>query len=175
MALPLLLLLLQAAMAVMPATARASAPIRFVPNLVIAPPSSRCSRHWSVLGSSACRPSISQFAGDPLRTVAGDVGRTPPVPVRPVSPAFRAGPWRSPMTGRPVTYRRYELAESVSAILHRSPAKKVTTCHQSLGRQRPVTSSVAPEHFRIYPLLLTLVTTATANRRSDGRLARKGT
>ena len=41
------------------------------------------------------------------------------------------------MTGRPVTYRRYELAESVSAILHRSPAKKVTTCHQSLGRSVP--------------------------------------
>jgi hypothetical protein len=42
-ALPLLLLLLlQAARAVMPATARASPPMRFVPNLVIAPPSLRC-------------------------------------------------------------------------------------------------------------------------------------
>ncbi len=74
----LLLLLLQAARAVMLATARASPPMRFVPNLVIAPPSLRCSRHWSVLGSSACRPSLSQFAGDPLRTVAGALGRNPP-------------------------------------------------------------------------------------------------
>ncbi len=42
-ALPLLLLLLlQAARAVMLATARASPPMRLVPNLVIAPPSLRC-------------------------------------------------------------------------------------------------------------------------------------
>jgi hypothetical protein len=59
----LLVLLLQAARAVTLATARASTPMRLVPNLVIAPPSLRCSRHWSVLGSSACRPSLSQFAG----------------------------------------------------------------------------------------------------------------
>ena len=40
--LPLLvLLLLQAARAVMPATARARTPMRFLPDMVIAPPSSR--------------------------------------------------------------------------------------------------------------------------------------
>src|ERR1700685_3236636 len=70
----LLLLLLHAARAVIPATARASPLMRLVPNLVIAPPSLRRSRHWSVLGSSACRPSLSQFAGDPLRHRRGGTG-----------------------------------------------------------------------------------------------------
>ena len=55
----LLLLLLQAASAVMLATARASAPMLFFPNVFIAPPSLRGWRLWSVLGSSACRPSLA--------------------------------------------------------------------------------------------------------------------
>jgi hypothetical protein len=70
LALPLPLLL-QAARAVTLATATASAPMRFLLNVIIAPPSLRSSRLWSVLGSSECRPSFSQVAGDPLRTVAG--------------------------------------------------------------------------------------------------------
>ena len=52
-----LLLLLQAASAVMLATATAIPPIALVRNLIIGPPSSHCSRLLSVLGSSACRPS----------------------------------------------------------------------------------------------------------------------
>src|SRR5579871_1142797 len=105
----LLLLLLHAARAVMPATARASPPMYLLPNLVIAPPSLRHSQHWSVLGSSACRPSLSQFAGDPLRhRLGGHWVAILPIPVRPVSPAH---PGR-PMTGRPVSYRCYELAEA---------------------------------------------------------------
>src|SRR5450755_2458030 len=67
----LLLLLLQAASAVMLATARTSPPILLLRIFIIGPPSSRCSRFWSVLGSSGCRPSLLCFAGDPLRTVAG--------------------------------------------------------------------------------------------------------
>jgi hypothetical protein len=51
-------LLLQAASAVMLATARAIPPIALLRNLIIGPPSSRCSRFWSVLGSSGCRPSL---------------------------------------------------------------------------------------------------------------------
>src|SRR5579872_1345178 len=89
----LLLLLLHAARAVMPATARASPPMYLVPNLVTAPPSLRRSRHWSVLGSSACRPSLSQFAGDPLRhRLGGHWVAILPIPVRPVSPAHPGGP-----------------------------------------------------------------------------------
>jgi hypothetical protein len=67
----LLLLLLQAASAVMLATARTSPPILLLRIFIIGPPSSRCSRFWSVLGSSGCRPSLLCLAGDPLRTVAG--------------------------------------------------------------------------------------------------------
>src|SRR5580693_3129867 len=89
----LLLLLLHAARAVIPATARASAPMRLVPDRVIAPPSLRCSRLWSVLGSSACRPSLSQFAGDPLRHRRGGLGRSPPGYRYGPSPRhIRAGP-----------------------------------------------------------------------------------
>jgi len=65
------LLLLQAASAVMLATPRTSAPMLLLRIFIIGPPSSRCSRFWSVLGSSGCRPSLLCFAGDPLRTVAG--------------------------------------------------------------------------------------------------------
>ena len=54
-----LLLLLQAASAVMLATARASPAIVLLRSLIIGPPSWRCSRVWSVLGSSACRPSLA--------------------------------------------------------------------------------------------------------------------
>src|SRR5690348_2427471 len=57
---PLWLLLLQAASAVMLATARASPPMVF---LIIGPPSSRYPRLRSVLGSSACRPSLGVKAG----------------------------------------------------------------------------------------------------------------
>src|SRR5580658_7334095 len=95
LALPLLpLLLLQAARAVRPAAARASALMRFFPNLVIAPPSSRSSRYWSVLGSSACRPSLSQFAGDPLRHRHGGTGSQSPAAGYGPSPRhIRAAPW----------------------------------------------------------------------------------
>ena len=55
----LLLLLLQAASAVMLATARATPAIVVLRNFIIGPPSVRCSRLWSVLGSSACRPSLA--------------------------------------------------------------------------------------------------------------------
>src|SRR5579863_1051870 len=63
-ALPLLLLLLlQAARAVTLATARASPPMRFLPDVIIMPASSRRTRRWSVFGSSACRlPSRSSPA-----------------------------------------------------------------------------------------------------------------
>src|ERR1035438_3294130 len=60
----LLLLLLQAASAVMLATARTSPPRLLLRIFIIGPPSSRCSRFWSVLGSSGCRPSLLCFAGD---------------------------------------------------------------------------------------------------------------
>ena len=53
-----LLLLLQAASAVMLATATAIPPIALLRNLIIGPPSSRCRRMLSVLESSACRPSL---------------------------------------------------------------------------------------------------------------------
>ena len=108
----LLLLLLQAARAVRVATARASPPMRFFPDLVIAPPSPRCSRHWSVLGSSACRPSLSQFAGDPLRTVAGSLGRNPPETGTARLPGTSEPDPSLPTTSRPVSYRCYELAEA---------------------------------------------------------------
>ncbi len=52
-----LLLLLQAASAVMLATAMAIPPIVLLRNLIIGPPSLPCPRLLSVLGSSACRPS----------------------------------------------------------------------------------------------------------------------
>src|SRR5579862_8284581 len=47
----LLLLLLQAASAVMVATATSSPPAALLRNLIIGPPSLRCRRRWSVLGS----------------------------------------------------------------------------------------------------------------------------
>src|ERR1035437_4163228 len=103
----LLLLLLQAASAVMLATARASPPILLLRIFIIGPPSSRCSRFWSVLGSSGCRPSL-WFAGDPLRTVAGRWVAGPRYRLRPVSPAH---PYRL-IASRPVSYRCYELAEA---------------------------------------------------------------
>src|ERR1039458_8139389 len=103
----LLLLLLQAASAVMLATARTSPPILLLRIFIIGPPSSRCSRFWSVLGSSGCRPSL-WFAGDPLRTVAGRWVAGPRYRLRPVSPAH---PYRL-MPSRPVSYRCYELSEA---------------------------------------------------------------
>src|SRR5689334_14753162 len=51
-------LLLQAARAVMLAAARAI-PATFLLRNIISPPSSRCSRLFSELGSSACRPSLA--------------------------------------------------------------------------------------------------------------------
>src|SRR5437660_1458136 len=59
------LLLLQAASVVTPATAMASPPTIRVLNLVISPPSSRCTRHRSAVGSSCVALLLSLFPPGP--------------------------------------------------------------------------------------------------------------
>jgi hypothetical protein len=92
----LLLLLLQAASAVMLATAMAIPPIALLRNLIIGPPSSRRSRLSSVLGSSACRPSEV------------------------VSPVIRCAP--SPGTGSQYPRTDYGPFPGTSVPTHREPA-----------------------------------------------------
>jgi hypothetical protein len=98
-----LLLLLQAASAVMLATATAIPPIALLRNLIIGPPSSHCSRLLSVLGSSACRPSevvspVIRYAPSP-----GTGSQCPRTDYGPFPPAH---PCRL-IASRPVSYRCY--------------------------------------------------------------------
>ena len=122
-----LLLLLQAASAVMLATATAIPPIALLRNFIIAPPSSPCSRLLSVLGSSACRPSevvspVIRYAPSP-----GTGSQCPRTDYGPFPPAHPVPTHREPAGELPVLL----VSGSVSSILHRSLAKNVTTCHQS--------------------------------------------
>src|SRR5215471_1546151 len=66
-----LVLLLQAARAVTLATARASPPMRFLPNVVINPLPSRTIRIIGPSRGHQLVARLSQFAGDPLRTITG--------------------------------------------------------------------------------------------------------